>query len=190
MVVKSTSTFQIPRVWIGILLCAKQKRSGDFRTAGGNLKFYKSCLCQERPGFPRSARWTFGFHSPGFPRVVRQALVWRCSWNAYGTKTGLRKFVVPFPLERRWCLIPKKPEMLGSFSRRIFQMFFQIANCLKKTPRTGSTLAACPENSEVCLWTSVPLAQKVVFFPNPRCSMGLAVFTYSLPPKLPSFVGK
>ena len=100
------------------------------------------------------------FHSPGFPRVVRQALVWRCSWNAYGTKTGLRKFVVPFPLESRWCLIPKKPEMLGSFSRRIFQMFFQIANCLKKTPRTGSTLAACPENSEVCLWTSVPLAKK------------------------------
>ena len=30
---------------------------------------------------------------------------------------------------------------------------------VKKTPRTGSTLAACPENSEVCLWTSVPLVK-------------------------------
>ena len=114
-----------------ILLCVQKKRSGDFRTAVGNLKFYKSCLCRERPWISTFSQLDVRFPFPRFPGVVWQALVWRCSWNAYGTKTGLRKFVVPFPLKGGF-LIPKKNQKCWDHVQRIFQMFFQIANFFKK----------------------------------------------------------
>ena len=152
---------------------------------------------------PQVATWSFtraafakkgqDFHvqlvgrSVSIPPVSPEWFGRRLSGDAPGMRMEpkrARKFVV-FPLERRWCLIPKKPEMLGSLGSTPFsRCFFKLPIVLKKQPRTGSTLAACPENSEVCLWTSVPLAKKL-FCPNPRCSMGLAVFTYVYPQNYP-----
>ena len=71
----------------GILLYTT-KKIWFCRTAVGNLKFYKSCLCQERRGFHlHFIRWTFHstFPSCGTVSFIQKALVWRCSWNACGT---------------------------------------------------------------------------------------------------------
>ena len=182
------STFQIPQVFLGLGCCCvpNKKRSGDFRSAVGNLKFYKSCLCRERPWISTFSQLDVQFPFPRFPGVVWQALVWRCSWNAYGTKTGLRKFVVPFPL-KGGVFDSEETRNVGIMFNAISRCFFKLP-IVKKTPRTGSTLAACPENSEVCLWTSVPLAKKF-FSESDRCSMGL-VYLPTFTPKTTQNVGK